>query len=62
MGMPVCRYKPPTLAVMTLYWKVWIMLLILAAFNPTTLGHMAWQNYPTLRCLMEMVMTKLVLI
>ncbi|KAL3877747.1 hypothetical protein ACJMK2_035409 [Sinanodonta woodiana] len=50
-------YKPPTLAISALYWKAWIMLLILTAFNPSTFGFAAWDNYPTLKCLMEMVMT-----
>ncbi|KAK3607441.1 hypothetical protein CHS0354_035142 [Potamilus streckersoni] len=50
-------YKPPTLAISALYWKAWIMLLILTAFNPSTFGFAAWENYPTLKCLMEMVMT-----
>lgn len=34
------------------------MLLIVAAFNPATFGLAAWDKYPTLKCFMEMVMTK----
>lgn len=32
------RYQPPSLAITTLYWKAWTILLILAAFNPGSFG------------------------
>ncbi|KAI0240995.1 Integrator complex subunit 1 [Lamellibrachia satsuma] len=50
-------YEPPTLAISNLYWKAWTMLLIISAFNPATFGLTAWDSYPTLKCLMEMMMT-----
>ncbi|KAF7414832.1 hypothetical protein HZH68_003321 [Vespula germanica] len=50
-------YVPPTLAISNLYWKGWIMLLILAAHNPSTIGALAWKRYPILRTLMEMCIT-----
>ncbi|XP_025095936.1 integrator complex subunit 1-like isoform X2 [Pomacea canaliculata] len=50
-------YTPPTLAISTLYWKAWLLLLIITAFNPSTFGVVSWEKYPILRCLMEMVMT-----
>jgi len=53
-----CRYVPPTLAIANLYWKGWIMLLILAAHNPSTIGALGWRRYPILRTLMEMCITK----
>lgn len=53
-----CRYCPPELAIANLYWKGWVMLLILSAHNPTTFGNVAWEKYPTLRTLMEMCITK----
>ena len=31
-------YKPPDLAISKLYWKGWLLLLVLAAFNPKTIG------------------------
>ena len=31
-------YNPPPLAISALYWKAWLMLLVLAATNPATLG------------------------
>ncbi len=31
-------YGPPKLAISKLYWKGWILLLVLSAFNPTTVG------------------------
>lgn len=81
------RYQPPNLAISTLYWKAWLLLLVVAAFNPQkigmaditqfvhftihrdhrcvilmlslmVLGLAAWDGYPTLKMLMEMVMTK----
>ncbi|XP_073931481.1 integrator complex subunit 1 [Castor canadensis] len=50
-------YQPPSLAISTLYWKAWPLLLVVAAFNPENIGLAAWEEYPTLRMLMEMVMT-----
>lgn len=50
-------YKPPKLAISTLYWKAWNMLLMLSAHNPSTFGAFCWENYPMLRNLMEMSIT-----
>ncbi|XP_074031571.1 integrator complex subunit 1 [Leptinotarsa decemlineata] len=50
-------YVPPKLAITNLYWKVWLMLLILAAHNPHGFGNIAWSKYPTLRMFMEMCIT-----
>ncbi|ELT96897.1 hypothetical protein CAPTEDRAFT_224526 [Capitella teleta] len=50
-------YQAPSLAISKLYWKAWSLLLIITAFNPQTFGMTAWENYPTLKCLMEMTMT-----
>ncbi|XP_064607195.1 integrator complex subunit 1-like [Liolophura sinensis] len=49
-------YQPPSLAISALYWRAWSMLLIITAYNPTTFGRIA-DNYPTLKCLIEMVIT-----
>lgn len=32
------RYQPPNLAISTLYWKAWPLLLVVAAFNPENIG------------------------
>ncbi|XP_054283630.1 integrator complex subunit 1-like [Macrosteles quadrilineatus] len=56
IDLPV-GYTPPTLAITNLYWKGWALLLVLAAHNPTTIGAVGWNNYPTLRLLMEMCIT-----
>ncbi|XP_066249303.1 integrator complex subunit 1 [Euwallacea similis] len=50
-------YLPPKLAISNMYWKVWLMLLILAAHNPLAIGSLAWNKYPTLRMFMEMCIT-----
>lgn len=50
-------YVPPTLAITNLYWKGWIMLLMLAAHNPSAIGSIGWKRYPILRTLMEMCIT-----
>lgn len=50
-------YTPPELAISNLYWKSWIMLLILSAHNPTTIGKEVWAKYPMLRTFMEMCIT-----
>ena len=50
-------YTPPNLAISSLYWKAWLMLLLLIAHNPSSLGSEAWDSFPTLRSLMEMCIT-----
>lgn len=50
-------YTPPKLAIGTLYWKAWNILLILSAHNPSTFGGFCWDRYPMLRNLMEMCIT-----
>ncbi|KAK8386997.1 hypothetical protein O3P69_017976 [Scylla paramamosain] len=50
-------YRPPKTAIANLYWKSWIMLLLITAHNPTVFGLVAWESYPTLRTLMEMCIT-----
>lgn len=50
-------YVPPNLAVSSLYWKVWIILLIYCAHVPQVFGILAWEKYPTLRLLIEMCIT-----
>ena len=51
------RYEPPKLAISQIYWKVWIILLILSAHNTGTIGAFCWANYPMLKMLMEMCIT-----
>lgn len=36
------RYQPPNLAISTLYWKAWPLLLVVAAFNPENIGKVSW--------------------
>lgn len=55
----ICLYRgqsPPSLTVSMLYWRAWQCLLILAAVDPKQFGQIAWNHYPTLRVLMEMIM------
>ncbi|KAI4461631.1 hypothetical protein MML48_5g00000815 [Holotrichia oblita] len=56
IGLPP-GYIPPKLAISALYWKSWLMLLILAAHNPASFGQLAWTKYPILRMFMEMCIT-----
>jgi len=51
-------YQPPQLAISSLYWKGWTILIILAACNPVTIGLAVWQSYPTARCMVEMIITR----
>ena len=37
--------------------KAWKILFIIACANPTTIGATCWQQYPTLRLLMEMAIS-----
>lgn len=50
-------YDPPKLAISSLYWKTWIILLILSAHNTSTFGSFCWEQYPMLRNLIEMCIT-----
>lgn len=50
-------YTPPQLAISNLYWKAWIILLILSSHNPSSFGSQAWKKYPMLRTMMEMCIT-----
>lgn len=50
-------YEPPSMAIIDCYWKVWIQLLIITAFNSSKFGHIAWGTYPTLAILIEMCIT-----
>lgn len=56
INIPV-DYVPPSLAISNLYWKGWIMILLMAAHNPDTIGVHAWKQYPILRTLMEICIT-----
>uniref|UniRef100_A0A1B6DA21 Uncharacterized protein n=1 Tax=Clastoptera arizonana TaxID=38151 RepID=A0A1B6DA21_9HEMI len=56
IDLPV-GYTPPLLAITNLYWKGWILLLIVSAHNPDIIGAEAWNSYPTLHVLMEMCIT-----
>ncbi|XP_065331836.1 integrator complex subunit 1 [Cloeon dipterum] len=50
-------YSPPKLAILNSYWKAWSLAVVLAAFNPTTVGAVGWGKHATLRALMEMCIT-----
>nr|XP_022905448.1 integrator complex subunit 1 [Onthophagus taurus] len=50
-------YTPPKLAISSIYWKSWLILLIIAAHNPSTFGSLAWSKYRILRMFMEMCIT-----
>ncbi|GLD96361.1 hypothetical protein PINS_up005044 [Pythium insidiosum] len=39
------------------FWICCSILLIIAAFNPTTVGAFLWKEIPTLRCMMQMIIT-----
>lgn len=50
-------YEPPKLAISAIYWKVWVILLILSAHNTSSIGAFCWENYPMLKNMMEMCIT-----
>jgi len=35
-------YVPPKLAILTLYWKAWMLLAIVASLNPESIGKYFW--------------------
>ncbi|CAH8527986.1 unnamed protein product [Heterobilharzia americana] len=45
------------LAYANLYWKVTLTCLVLAAYCPCTCGSYLWSNYPTVKRLMEIVIS-----
>ena len=49
------EYVP--LAVTSIYWKAWMVILLSVAVNPKGLGSQFWPRFPTLRYSMEMCMT-----
>ena len=57
----ICMYKcqqiASNLAVQVLYWRAMEILLIVSALDPKGFGLTAWEQYPTLRIMMEMIMT-----
>ncbi|XP_036342911.1 integrator complex subunit 1-like [Rhagoletis pomonella] len=50
-------YAPPKLAITVLYWKAWIIMLMISAHNPSTFGAFCWKHYPTMKLLIEMCIT-----
>ncbi|CAM6088323.1 unnamed protein product [Calypogeia fissa] len=45
------------LVVKDMYWRACLVVLIIAAYNPGTIGWFVWENLPTIRCLMEALLT-----
>ncbi|KAG6442018.1 integrator complex subunit 1 isoform X2 [Manduca sexta] len=50
-------YTPPALAITSLYWRGWVLLVLAAAHNPQHFAPRAADTYPTLRALIEMCIT-----
>lgn len=56
INLPV-DYEPPKLSITVLYWKAWLILLMISAHNPSSFGAFCWNHYPTMKILMEMCIT-----
>lgn len=50
-------YEPPKLAITVLYWKAWLIMLMISAHNPSTFGAFCWNHYPTVKMLIEICIT-----
>eukprot|EP00897_Mesotaenium_endlicherianum_P004811 jgi/Mesen1/4358/ME000022S03652 len=55
---PDVHVAPNLLTVAPLYWQASSVLLVMGAFNCPTLGLQLWDRMPTMRSLMEAVMTQ----
>lgn len=40
-----------------MYWQACLVVLIVAVFNPSTIGRFVWESIPSLRSLMEVLIT-----
>ena len=49
--------QAPGMAITGSYWKAWQMLLLMTAYNSAEFGAVGWENYPTLRVMMESCIT-----
>jgi hypothetical protein len=56
---PPGQTHPPLLAQSALFWRSCVLLVIASAFNPHTIGRRSWEQVPTLRCLLEMVVSEI---
>lgn len=45
------------LQVKDMYWQACLVVLIVAVINPSTIGHFVWESIPSLRSLMEVLIT-----
>ncbi|GBP49811.1 Integrator complex subunit 1 [Eumeta japonica] len=50
-------YTAPSLAITSLYWRAWLVLVMLAAHNPHSFAEHVYHKYPTLKALIEMCIT-----
>ncbi len=39
------------------YWQACLVATLLAVFNPATVGLLLWQGHPTVRCMLQMLLT-----
>ena len=51
------NYEEPKLAVSSLFWKAWTVLLVLSGSNVDTIANVGWKKLPMLKMLMEMCLT-----
>ncbi|KAG0612970.1 hypothetical protein M758_6G066600 [Ceratodon purpureus] len=51
----VTRQPVQQLVVKDMYWQACLVVLIVAVFNPSTIGHFVWESLPSLRSLMEVL-------
>jgi len=49
----------PMLAYSALFWRCCVLLVILSAFNPQTIGRVVWERVPTVRCMLEMCISEI---
>ncbi|XP_024536749.1 integrator complex subunit 1 isoform X2 [Selaginella moellendorffii] len=54
----VSRQPLPQLVIKDLYWRSCLVIIVIAAYNPATIGKSVWENFPSVRYLLQYLITE----